>query len=100
MITREEEGKIKETYEAIKPFLYNELQRRVYAGAEAKTIGHGGISIISKITGMDRETISRGVKEIEDAKNIDMTKVRKSGAGRKKAEVHIPMKMTRHSDSK
>jgi Rhodopirellula transposase DDE domain len=86
MFTEDEERKVRERYEAIKPFLYNELQRRVYAGAEAKALGYGGISLLSKITRIDRETIKKGIKEIEKLDTNDIKKIRKSGGGRKKSE--------------
>ena len=70
MITKDEERKIEERYNSIKPFLNNELQRRIYAGAEAKSIGYGGVSLLSRITGIDRETITRGISEIENTEII------------------------------
>lgn len=86
MISKQEEKNIRDRYTAIKPFLYNEQQRRVYAASEARVIGYGGISIISKITGIDREAISRGIKEIEDSESIDFSRVRRIGGGRKRIE--------------
>ena len=32
---------------------FNERQRRLWAAAEAISLGHGGISIVSRATGMD-----------------------------------------------
>lgn len=90
MITKEEEQKISDRYSSIKPFLYNEQLKRVFAASEASVIGYGGISILSRITGIDRETISRGLKEIKDSENIDTTRVRSTGGGRKKIEEIMP----------
>jgi transposase len=63
--------------------LLNEKQRRVLAGVEAKSIGRGGIKILSDITGMDRKTIRKGIKDIK-LKNKNIDRIRVSGGGRKK----------------
>jgi hypothetical protein len=42
--------------EAVLPTL-NEYQRRRYLSAEAKTLRYGGISLISRISGMSRQTL-------------------------------------------
>lgn len=62
--------------------LLNERQRRAIAASEAKAIGRGGVSIVAEITGMSRQTIYDGLKELDDIKEPD--RVRRSGAGRKK----------------
>lgn len=86
MISKEEEQNIKARYTTLKPLLYNEQLRRAYAATEAKVIGFGGISLMSRITGMDNNTISKGLKELEDSENIDVLRVRRVGGGRKKLE--------------
>ena len=90
MITEDEEKKIKERYEAIQPFLQNELQKRIFAAVEAKVLGYGGISVLNRITGIDREAISRGIKELEDPMAAKIECIRKSGGGRKKTEETYP----------
>jgi hypothetical protein len=91
MLSKIEEQKIAERYEAIKPFINNELLRRVYAAAEAKIIGYGGISALNRITGIDREAISRGMKEIERKEVLDNNiKIRTKGGGRKSSEEIYP----------
>jgi hypothetical protein len=52
MISGQEKKNISERYAAIKPFLYNEQQRRIFAAAEARVIVYGGISILNRITGI------------------------------------------------
>jgi len=59
----------------------DERQRRIYAATEAVHLGYGGISRISKICGLSRVTITRGVSEI-DAAPICPGRVRRAGAGR------------------
>ena len=43
----------------------DERGRRLWAAAEAKYLPHGGVSIVSKATGMSRTTIHAGMKELE-----------------------------------
>jgi len=74
---------IKERFNKILPFI-NERQKRLLAAAEALTIGHGGIGIVSRATGLSRETISIGCKELKNPdKKIDLNQVRQEGGGRK-----------------
>jgi len=44
-------------------FGLNEIQRRLYLGAEANSLGRGGNSIISRLSGINRKSLSRGMKE-------------------------------------
>ncbi len=50
-------------------------------------IGFGGIAAVSKATGLSRNTIVRGEKEIEEikGKEVKIIGIRQSGGGRKKA---------------
>ena len=68
--------------------LLNERQRRLVAAAEARDYGHGGVSIVAHVTGMSRQTIHRGMKELGQLDDID--RVRISGAGRKKIADTMP----------
>lgn len=43
----------------------NEKNRRHYAAVEAKKLGHGGISYISKLFGISDRTINRGIEELK-----------------------------------
>ena len=47
------------------PFL-NERSKRAYLGAEALSIGRGGIKAISEFTGVDPKTIASGIQDIDD----------------------------------
>lgn len=60
----EDREKLKKKIDTMLPIL-NERQRRLYLAAEADSLGWGGISLISKLSNADRETISRGIKEIK-----------------------------------
>jgi len=59
----------------------NEKQRRLYVGFESMKLGRGGDIIISKITGINVKTISRGRIELL-SHDITPERIRKEGAGR------------------
>jgi hypothetical protein len=44
----------------------NERSRRLFAAAEARTAGYGGIAAASRATGIARSTIGRGLKDLSD----------------------------------
>ena len=66
--------------------ILNERQRRLFLAAEAEAIGYGGISQISKVSGVSRLTITQGVKELksEAVNTLNNARSRKEGGGRKK----------------
>jgi len=71
--------------ETMLPML-NEYQRRMFLATEAKSLGYGGISLVSRISGVSRQTLQDGVKELDDpeSETIEQGRSRKPGAGRKK----------------
>ena len=74
------EAAIVEKYVAIAPVL-DERARRLWAATEARAIGYGGDALVSAATGLARETIRNGRREIEHG--VDVTgRVRRAGAGR------------------
>lgn len=60
---------IAKRYEKIAP-VFNERMRRLWSGAESSVIGFGGIEIVSKATGLSRNTIVRGEQELEDIEKL------------------------------
>ena len=67
-------------YAAVAPVL-NERARRLWAAAEARAIGYGGDALVSAATGLARQTIRAGRREIE--KGVEVTgRIRRAGAGR------------------
>lgn len=67
----------------------DEQQRRWYVAVEADRVGHGGVRLLSQITGVDEKTIQRGQQELEqDLSNrpTGAEQVRLSGGGRKRVE--------------
>lgn len=76
---------IKQRYCLISPFL-DERQRRLYLAAEAKVIGYGGVSTVSRMTGVSRSAISAGYDDYDQAKEKGSSpgRIRKEGGGRKR----------------
>ena len=75
-------------YAAVRRSL-NERGRRLFAAAEARTAGHGGISASSQATGVARSTIGRGLKDLDDPGGL-CGKVRRPGSGRHALTVADP----------
>jgi hypothetical protein len=65
----------------------DEQQRRWYVALEAKKLGHGGITLMSQITGMSMDTIRRGRDEL-DSSLVDrpVDRVRLPGGGRRQVK--------------
>ena len=65
----------------------DEQERRWFAGVEAMRIGHGGDTLLSRITGLHVDTIRRGRKELEsDLRDRPLDRVRLPGGGRPPVE--------------
>lgn len=65
----------------------DEQQSRWYAALEAKKLGHGGATLLAKITGLSVETIRRGRYELENGlADRPHDRVRKPGGGRQPIE--------------
>ena len=71
---------IRSRYEAMGPRLH-ERERRLFAAAEARTAGYGGVSAVARATGIARSTINRGLKDLS-AVDPALGKVRRVGGGR------------------
>jgi hypothetical protein len=76
-------------YQALDPVL-DERSRRRFAAAEATAAGRGGVAAVSRITGMARSTIIRGLAELAvdfgngAVSNLQPPGIRRPGGGRKK----------------
>ena len=61
----------------------DERQRRLVAGAEARTLGRGGIRVVARAARMREGTVSRGVGELESGEG-PLGRARRPGGGRKR----------------
>jgi hypothetical protein len=60
----------------------NERSRRMLAGAEARQIGYGGVSLVSRACGLSRVTVTKAIKELQETP-IAEGRIRRSGGGRR-----------------
>jgi len=65
--------------------LLDEQQRRLFAGLESLKIGRGGDARVAALLGVDPHTVAKGRIELL-GEDIDPTRVRRSGGGRRAAE--------------
>ena len=73
---------IRQRFEALAPVLDEQARRRL-AAAEARALGRGGVTLVSRVTGIARSTIDRGIAEIEANRSAGEGRVRRPGGGRK-----------------
>jgi transposase len=73
---------ISEKYKSIQQF-FDERSKRIWAAAEAKAIGRGGINAVRAATGMGYFTIKKGFEELEKSPAAQQ-RIRHPGGGRKK----------------
>jgi transposase len=71
-------------FKALLPVL-DERTRRLLAAAESEAIGRGGISSVSRATGLSRPVIRQGIAELKDPTLLSSGRVRRQGGGRRKA---------------
>lgn len=78
-----EAAAIKRRFEQVAGKL-NERARRLGAASEAMALGWGGISAVSRATGLSRKAISHGIKELQEEEGGAEGRMRRIGGGRKK----------------
>jgi len=76
----------------LRPIL-DERQRRLLAAADAQALGHGGVTLVSRATGLSRPTLQRGMKELA-AGPRELNRVRRPGGGRKRTVEKDPSLLT------
>lgn len=60
----------------------DERGRRMWAAAEARSHGCGGIAAVVRATGMSEATVRRGIDEVRSGRRAPEGRVRRPGAGR------------------
>ena len=68
----------------------DEKSRRLLAAAESKAWGTGGISAVSKATGVSRQVIRQGLRELAEQATPPEGRIRRPGGGRKKVSQKDP----------
>jgi hypothetical protein len=67
-----------------------ERSRRLWAAAEAQSLGYGGASLVARATGISRSTIVRGLQEAQQGSGAEEGRIRRPGGGRKSATAIDP----------
>jgi len=70
--------------------LLDERTRRIVAANEAMTFGYGGISTVSRASGLSRKAIAHGIQDIKNGYCPSERHIRRVGAGRKKITANDP----------
>lgn len=88
MLSKEIEETIQRKYEQLAPY-FNESSLRMWAASEALSWGHGGITSVSRATGLSRTTVHAGIAQLEQTQVISSSPanragIRRSGGGRKR----------------
>src|SRR5215218_4776536 len=84
---------VRQRFAALAPVL-DEKSRRLLVAAESKAWGPGGISMVSKTTGVSRQVIRQGLRELEESATHPTGRIRRPGGGRKKARQKDPTLVT------
>jgi hypothetical protein len=83
-----EQARLTSVFEQLSPHL-DERQRRLWAGAQARAWGRGGIRAVAAAIGMRERTVARGAREL--AEGVEpLGRVRAPGAGRKRLREQDP----------
>jgi len=77
-----DEQAIGERYRALAGDL-DERRRRLWAAAEARSHGRGGIAAVARASGIAENTIRAGLRELESGSSVGTSRVRRAGGGRK-----------------
>jgi len=77
-----DEEAIGERYRALAGDL-DERRRRLWAAAEARSHGRGGIAAVARASGIAESTIRAGLRELASGGSIGTARVRRAGGGRK-----------------
>jgi transposase len=82
-------AEVRQRFISLQPVL-DEKSRRMLVAAESKAWGAGGISAISKTTGVSRQVIRQGLRELEGSPTHPDGRIRRPGGGRKSARQKDP----------
>ncbi|MDR2391283.1 MAG: hypothetical protein LBE84_06370 [Planctomycetota bacterium] len=68
----------------------DERARRLWAAAEAKSLGYGGATLVQIAIGRACSTIRRGCAQIDSDNSLAIQRIRKPGGGRRPVACHDP----------
>src|SRR5215831_14972070 len=70
--------------------MLDERARRLMAASEALVLPYGGVSGVHRASGLSRNAIAKGIREIQSGRVLEARRVRRRGGGRKPVAVHDP----------
>jgi hypothetical protein len=88
-----DEDNIRKRFELLASLL-DERAQRLFVGAEAACIGYGGVSLVSRATGVCREAVAEGVKDVTEPERLPKGRIRREGGGRKRTVLKDPTLQT------
>jgi hypothetical protein len=77
--------RLRRKYRVVAPEL-DERRRRQWAAAEARELGHGGVTLVARATGLARSTIHAGLRDVRTSPQQRMRtaeRIRRAGGGRR-----------------
>ena len=83
---------LRQKFSCVWPLL-DERGRRLMVASEALSLGYGGVSRISRASGLSRKAIAKGIQEIKDDSPVP-GRIRRSGAGWKSIVERAPSSLT------
>src|SRR4051794_6032869 len=89
MISQQTIALIRQKYAFLEPEL-DERARRCWAATEALALGYGGLSAVATATGLARNTVAAGIRDLADPDPRGHARVRHPGGGRKPLTVTDP----------
>jgi transposase len=69
---------------------FDERRRRLWAAAEARSHGRGGIAAVARATGIAEHTVRAGLRELESGETLERGRVRRPGGGRRPLSASDP----------
>jgi len=81
MVVQIDEQVLAAKFGTILPHL-DERQRRLLLAAEARSLGHGGVSLVARAAGVSRMTVTAGVDELDGGGQPMPGRARRPGGGR------------------
>jgi len=80
---------LEQKFSTVWPIL-DEHARRIMAANEALFLGYGGVSCVSRASGLSRKAIFKGIAEIKAGCALPSGRIRRPGGGRKKITLRDP----------
>jgi hypothetical protein len=84
-----DEVAIHKKYQSLKGVLH-ERARRLWAAAEARSLGRGGVKAVLRATGLSSRTLNRGLHDLASGASLEEGRIRRAGGGRKSLRVIEP----------